>query len=110
MNNDFYNGQVLKRVLGRTSDIIELENGRNLTGPGFTILFKDLNVKGYRIFKSNAMEMTIEIVKADNYTKEEEQLIIATMHKHAGDDCNIIIKYYDDLEFRKNGKSLFFMN
>lgn len=108
--NDFYNGQVLKRVLGRTSDIIELENGRNLTGPGFTILFKDLNVKGYRIFKSNAMEMTIEIVKADNYTKEEEQLIIDTMHKHAGDDCCIVIKYYDDLEFRKNGKSLFFMN
>lgn len=108
--NDFYNGQVLKRVLGRTSDIIELENGRNLTGPGFTILFKDLNVKGYRIFKSNTMEMTIEIVKADNYTADEEQLVIDTMHKHAGNDCNIIIKYYDDLEFRKNGKSLFFMN
>ena len=108
--NDFYNGQVLNRVLGRTSDIIELENGRNLTGPGFTLLFKDLNVKGYRIFKSDIMEIIIEIVKTDEFSLDEEQLIIATMHKHAGDDCNIIIKYYDDLEFRANGKSLFFMN
>lgn len=108
--NSFHNGQVLTKVVGRTSDIISLENGRNLTSPGFTILFKDLNVKGYRIFKSNPMELTLEIVKLPEYTDEEEKLIIDTMHKHAGNDCKIIINYKDEIITRKNGKNLFFLN
>lgn len=108
--NTFYNGQVLKKVIGRTSDIIELENGRNLTGPGFTILFKDLHVIGYRIFKSAPMQITVEIVKGHGYDQDEEKLIVDTMHKHAGNDCNIIIKYSDSIANRKNGKNLFFLN
>lgn len=108
--NDFYNGQVLAKVVGRTSDIIRLENGHTLTSPGFTILFKDLNVKGYRIFKSNRMELTLEIVKLPNYTDEEERLIVDTMHKHAGSDCKIIINYKDEIVTRVNGKNLFFIN
>ena len=108
--NDFHNGQVLTKVVGRTSDIIRLENGRNLTSPGFTILFKDLNVKGYRIFKSNPMEITLEVVKLPSFTSSEEQLIIDTMHKHAGNDCKVIINYKDEIITRKNGKNLFFLN
>lgn len=108
--DSFHNGQVLTKVVGRTSDIISLENGRKLTSPGFTILFKDLNVKGYRIFKSNPMEIKLEIVKLPEYTDAEERLIVDTMHKHAGDDVNIIIDYKDDIVTRKNGKNLFFLN
>ena len=108
--NDFHNGQVLTKIVGRTSDIISLENGRNLTSPGFTILFKDLNVRGYRIFKSNPMELTLEIVKLPSFTDSEETLIIDTMHKHAGDDCKVIINYKDEIVTRKNGKNLFFLN
>jgi phenylacetate-CoA ligase len=108
--NDFHNGQVLTKVVGRTSDIISLENGRNLTSPGFTILFKDLNVKGYRIFKSAPLEITLEIVKLPSYSDDEEKLIIATMHKHAGNDCKVIINYKDEIVTRKNGKNLFFLN
>lgn len=105
-----YNGQILKKVIGRTSDIIRLENDRALTYPGFTVLFKDLNVIGYRIFKSGPMEITIEIVKNSDYSLDEENLIRATMHKHAGSECNVIIKYVENMEKRSNGKNLFFMN
>jgi phenylacetate-CoA ligase len=108
--NEFHNGQVLNKVVGRTSDIISLENGRNLTGPGFTILFKDLNVKGYRIFKSNPMEITIELVKLPEYTDTEERLIIDTLHKHAGSDVKVLINYKSEIVTRKNGKNLFFLN
>lgn len=108
--NNFHNGQVVKKVVGRTSDIIELENGRSLTSPGFTILFKDLNVKGYRIYKSNPMEITLEIVKLPDFTSDEEKLIIDTMHKHAGNDIKILIEYKDEIITRKNGKNLFFLN
>lgn len=106
----FYNGQVLDNVVGRTSDVIELENGRVLTGPGFTVLFSKLDVQGYRIYKSGELEITVEIVKGDGFTEEQEKLVIDTMHKHAGDDCSIQVKYADKLVNRANGKNLFFLN
>ncbi len=108
--DEFYNGQVLKRVVGRTSDVIKMENGSILTSPGFTILFKDLNVKAYRIYKSNPLEITIEIVKAQGYQINEEKLIINTFHKHAGEDVKIIIEYKDSIITRQNGKNLFFLS
>ena len=108
--NDFHNGQVLTKVVGRTSDIITLENGHTLTSPGFTILFKDLHVKGYRIFKSGSLEITLEIVRLADYTNDEERLIVSTMHKYAGSDCKIIVNYKDEIVTRKNGKNLFFLN
>lgn len=108
--NSFFNGQVIEKVIGRTSDIIELSNGRKLTGPGFTILFKDLNIIGYRILKTGPLELTIEIVKNQNYTEAEEKLIIDTLHKHAGADCSIKIVYVEEISKRANGKNLFFLN
>ena len=56
------------------------------------------------------MQITVEIVKGHGYDQDEEKLIVDTMHKHAGNDCNIIIKYSDSIANRKNGKNLFFLN
>lgn len=109
-HNDFHNGQVLTKVVGRTSDIISLENGRNLTSPGFCTLFKDINVEGYRIFKSAPLEITFEMVKLPEYTDAEERLIIDTMHKHAGDDVKVHIHYKDVIVTKENGKNMFFLN
>ena len=110
-NTVYYNGQILDKVIGRTSDIIRLENGRVLTGPGFTILFSKINIKGYRLYKSNPLEITIEIVRNESYDSNvEDNLIIDTLKKHAGEDCRICLKYIDRIENRKNGKNLFFLN
>ena len=47
-----YNGQVLKKIYGRTSDVLRLDNGHVLTAPGFTILMRNFPVKAYDIQKS----------------------------------------------------------
>lgn len=107
---DIHNGQILKNIIGRTSDIIEMENGRVLTGPGFTILFSQLNVLCYRMYKSGPMELTVEVVKDTAYSKTDDDLLTGTIKKHAGDDCNIVIKYVDSVKQRENGKNMFFLN
>ena len=108
--NDFFNGQILNKVIGRTSDVIRLENGRILTGPGFTILFSKLPVKGYRIYKSGSLQISVEMVKEKTFTDQDEQLVLDTMHKHAGPDCEIVVKYADSIQTRVNGKNLYFLN
>ena len=109
-NDLFFNGQILNKVIGRTSDVIELENGSILTSPGFTILFKDLHVKAYRIYKSNPMEITVVLVKLPNFNEIEERLIKDTILKNAGKDVHVILRYEDSIITKKNGKNLFFLN
>lgn len=106
----FYNGQVLSKVIGRTSDVIELENGRVLTGPGFTILFSKLNVTGYRLYKSGPMEISVEVVRSADYSEADDALIEGTVKKHAGDDCKVVIAYATAVKQRENGKNMYFLN
>ena len=105
-----FNGQIITRVWGRIPDIMKLGNGNVLTGPGFTILFKDLHVKAYRFKKIGYMKIECDIQKNIGYTKDEESLIIATLKKHAGEDCDIKIKYIDEFELPLSGKRHYFIS
>ena len=106
----FYNGQVISKVLGRESNVIHLENGHNLTGPGFTILFKDLNVIAYKIYKAGNLKIKIDIQPNEKYSKEEEKIIYETMKKHAGNNCEVSIEYFEKFDTDKSGKRNYFFN
>lgn len=106
--NDFHNGQVLEDVVGRKSDVIELENGHVLTCPGFTILFKDLHIKGYRMFKTGALEIVVDVVKDKGFVPSEEVLIVETIKKYSGQDCKVSVTYSEQLSRRENGKMFYY--
>lgn len=104
-----YNGQLITKVYGRSSDVLYLENGKVLTGPGFTILFKDLNVEAYQITKVDRMHLLFKIIKSTDYKdEEEEEIIISTLKKQAGNDCKITLKYVSDFPVLKSGKKQYF--
>ena len=105
-----HNGQVFSKIIGRTSDVIELKNGHKLTTSGFNSMFRNFNLKAFRINKDNENTLKIEIQQNANYLLSEEELIICTMKKHAGEDIDIVIEYVDGFQPLKNGKRSFFMN
>jgi phenylacetate-CoA ligase len=109
-NNKLYgfNGQVLNRVLGRTSDIIELENGNILTGPGFTILFKDIPIEHYYIEKSDKNTIKCTLNKLPEYDKSHEEIIYSTLRKQMGEGTNIDIQYSEEIRLSKSGKRKYF--
>ena len=49
-----YNGQLLKEVVGRTSDVVAFDNGHKLTTSGFNSLFRGFNVEAFRICKNGS--------------------------------------------------------
>ena len=104
-----YNGQIVNHIYGRTSDVIRLDNGTILTGPGFTILFKDLPVKAYRIKKENGNTLVCEIIKKSNYKKKHELIIISSLLKQAGNAVNIKVVYKEKFELSKSGKRNYFI-
>lgn len=106
--NSPYNGQIINNVLGRSSDIIQLENGRTLTGPGFTILFKDLPVEHYCIEKNGGNSIKCSVVKLAGFEYYHEEIIRSTFKKQMGRDISFAIEYTDEISLTKSGKREYF--
>ena len=106
----YYNGQIINRVWGRSSDYMRLENGYILTGPAFTVFFQLIHVKAYRIKKIGPMHIECELVKTDKYEQSEEDLIISTFKEHAGQDCKVTITYVDKFKPLPSGKRDYFLS
>lgn len=106
-----YNGQVLRRVLGRTSDVMRLENGHNMTATGFSMIMKEFDVVAFYFNKTGLNEVTLIIQPiADKYTNEQENEIRKTIQRYIGDNATLHINYVDCFEPLKNGKRRYFMN
>lgn len=108
--SDGYNGQVLKKIYGRTSDVLRLDNGHVLTSPGFTILMRNFDVKAYDIQKLSGNSVRMQVVVAAGWTKTQEEKLIAEMQRFCGEGCKFALEYIDHFEPLKNGKRRYFMN
>lgn len=109
--DDAYNGQVLFEIVGRTSDVIRLSNGHNVTGPGFTILMSTFNIVAYNIRQTGPKSIELRIQPDENlFTKEQENQIISKFKNYIGEDCVLNLVYVDHFEPLKNGKRRYFMN
>lgn len=104
-----YNGQVITKVIGRTSDIIRLANGHVLTGVGFQVMFGRMNVAAYRIAKVGSLKLLIEFQPNENFKEEEEILIRQIFKNHAGEDCEIALTKVAEFVPNANGKRHYFM-
>ena len=105
-----YNGQLIKRVIGRTADVMRLENGHNMTATGFSMIMKEFDVVAFTFNKTgvNEVTLTIEPVK-DKYDKKQEEEIKRTIYLYIGEDAKLNIKYVEKFEAMANGKRRYFM-
>ena len=110
-SDESYNGFVMTKIFGRTSDVIRLDNGHVLTSPGYTILMNKFDVLAYSIQRISGNEVKIQIQPVDNkWTESQENLLRKEMVKFLGDGCNLVIEYVDGFESLNNGKRRFFYN
>ena len=109
-NSNLYNGQVLQKIYGRTSDVLRLDNGHVLTSPGFTILMRNFNVEAYDIQKLSGSHVRMQVQVAEEWNQEQEKKLIAEMQRFCGEGCDFSLEYIDHFEPLKNGKRRYFMN
>lgn len=105
----YFNGQVIKTVLGRSSEIVKLKNGFFISGISLTNVFKDMDIKGYKVDVESDSIIRIKIVPNPGFTTQAEQELIDAMKERTGNDYKIIVDRVKDLEKRANGKSLYLM-
>lgn len=109
-NDTSYNGQSIREVIGRSSDVMRLKNGNNVTGPGFTILMQPFDIVAYEIkqLSSECIELIIQKDVA-RYTNEQEKKIIEKVSRFIGEGCKLILTYVDEFVPLKNGKRKYFI-
>lgn len=105
-----YNGQIFNEIIGRTSDIIILENGATITGPGFTVLFKDMPVEAYCIRKSGNNTIECDIQKLDGFNSLHETIIESSFRNQMGENSVFKINYVSEIPLSENGKRKYFQN
>ena len=105
-----YNGQLLREVIGRTSDVVSFDNGHKLTTSGFNSLFRDFNVEAFRISKSGSLSVLVQIQKRESFTSDEHELLYATIKKYVGEEVDVKFEYVVGFEPLKNGKRSFLFN
>lgn len=108
--NSGYNGQLIREVVGRTSDVVAFDNGHRLTTSGFNSLFRGFNVEAFRMIKTGGRSIKVQIQKRDSYTHDEHELLLATIKKYVGNDVDVHFEYVDRFEPLPNGKRSFLLN
>lgn len=111
VTDETYNGQVIKKIHGRTSDVMRLGNGHHLTATGFSMIMKEFDVVAFDFKKVGDTELVLRIQPIpEKYTLDQEELIRNTFLHYLGDDCLLNIEYVDKFEPLQNGKRRYFYN
>ncbi len=99
-------GLILESIEGRKEDYIVTPDGRFIGR--LDHLFKDTkNVIEAQIVQSKPNEVTLRIVKDENYTFNDEFTILREARIRLNNDMNIYFEYVDEIPRTKNGKFRF---
>ena len=105
---DEYNGQIIRRVIGRTSDVITLENGHSLSATGISMLMREFDVAAFDIKKTALMEVTLRVQPREGFTGEEEEKLKEELSRYVGGDCKVVVSRVAGFESLPNGKHRYF--
>ena len=90
---------------GRITDVIVTRDGKSVSSPVFTLVFKDLqHVKEYQIIQESYEKIKVKIVKRGQYSERDSNYIIGGMKKIVGEDVQIEIEFVDSISPTRSGK------
>lgn len=99
-------GGVVSDIDGRIEDyIVTMDNRR--VGRLDHIVKDMVNIKECQIIQEKINRIVIKIVKAPNYTGNDENKLIRETKKRVGQDMHVVPAYVDSLERSKTGKLRF---
>jgi len=100
----------IKRIFGRSTDILRFGNGKSLGGPAFTLLFRHFPLQKYQLVQNDFFTLDVNIVPSEGFKIQHERRIRELMTHHCGEDIKIIINIMDNIPLPKSGKHRFIIN
>ncbi len=100
----------IKEIVGKSTDILEFQNGRKLGGPAFPQLFRKFSLKKWQLIQDDYSSLNINIIPDASFDKKDEGTILELMRFHCGDDVILNLNYMDEIPIPKSGKQLIIIN
>lgn len=102
------NYPLIKRVEGRLQELIITGDDRLISMVALN-MHSDIfnNVKQFQFFQEKKGEVVLNVVKKENYTEKESDIILKELYRKLGDNVNIVINFVDDIPRTKSGKHRF---
>ena len=102
---------LLTHIEGRITDILKFSNGRTLSGPAVTLIFRKTGFTQYQIVQKDESSLIVRYVPGDHNTNnadvEETRKIIK---HHLGDQVMISYEQVDDIQLSSADKRRFIIS
>jgi phenylacetate-CoA ligase len=101
---------LIKSLGGRTTDIIRFRDGTTLSGPAFTLIFREFPIKQYQVVQTDLDNLLIRVVKEQSYVESDSERLLGAVKYHMGCQGNVRVEFVDDITITRAGKRLCFIS
>jgi len=101
---------LIKELRGRTTDAIVFSNGKALSGPALTLIFKGLNIHQYQAIQTGKDKLLMRIIKDNDYSDEDTRHFMGVLRSHLGKDVIIDFEFVDKIPTTIAGKHRFIVS
>jgi len=107
---------LFKKIQGRLIGLVRDSQGNILSGLPLTDIFEFMEqtrhntVTQYQVIQDKNSDITVKVVRGENYTDADDARIVEDFKKHLGEGISIRIEYVNDIPLTKNGKRLYVLS
>lgn len=101
---------MIKKMEGRTTEIIQFSDGTMWAGPVLTLVFKDFDILQYQIIQEKWDRIILRIVKGKTFSEKDAKKLIQIFNYHVGENGSVEIEYMDKIPLTKSGKRRFIIS
>ncbi len=95
---------LMKKILGRTTDILRFKSGAVLSGPSLTLIFKDFDIKQYQVVQTGSDSMVVKIIKGKTYSENDTEKIYRIFKNAVGNEVEVKFDFVDHIPPTRSGK------
>lgn len=95
---------LMKRISGRTTDILRFKSGVALSGPSLTLIFKDFDIRQYQVVQTDDDSIVIKMIRGKTYSQKDTKRICQVFKDIAGSDVELTFEFVDYIQPTKSGK------
>jgi phenylacetate-CoA ligase len=97
---------VLRKILGRVTEILRKPDGGCLPGELFPHLLKDCGIASYRVVQNGDYSLDIALVRTPDQTPEQDTRLRRVIADHVGPSVAVVFRYVDSIDRSATGKLL----
>ena len=101
---------IVKRIEGRTTEIIQFSDGTMWAGPVLTLVFAKFDILQYQVIQEDKDRIILRVIKGKTFSEEDAKMLVQIFNYHVGENGSVEIEYVEDIPASKSGKRRFIIS